>query len=362
MSELYPNSYQIPAMLVSKTPKDVSEKLASGDYIGTEKMDGAWYQAEKTDDGSTYLFGRSKSKKTGELAEKSANFPHIMAWIAGLPKNTILIGEIYKPGGKSNDVTKISGCLPKKAYERQFEDKSGNYEPLHYYIHDIIMFGNKDLSNESYIERLIYLQNAIAPQIDSEYIEIAEPVYKNLEQALQEVFDKGGEGMVFRHKDSVYEPGKRPKTVFKIKTEETFDAVIMGFVDPEKYYTGKDADNWPYVEDLNGKLYHLEDGVRIKTPTRPVTKAYYNGWKAGINVGAFDNDGVLHSVGTISSGMTDFLREDMAKNPDKYLNKVVEIQAMSVDPKEQTIRHGRLMRVRDDKNAEECTLNSIFGK
>lgn len=345
MSELYPNSYQIPAMLVSKTPKDVSEKLASGDYIGTEKLDGAWYQFEKTDDGSVYLFGRSKSKKTGELTEKSENFPHLSAWIAGLPKNTILIGEVYRPGGKSNDVTKISGCLPKKAYERQFEDKSGNYEPLHYYIHDIIRLGNEDLSNKPYTERLEYLQNVIAPQIDSEYIEIAEPVYKNLEQALQEVFDKGGEGMVFRHKNSIYEPGKRPKTVFKIKTEETFDAVIIGFVDPERAYTGKELDSWQYFD---------EDGT-------PVTKAYYNGWKAGINVGAFDNDGVLHSVGTISSGMTDFLREDMAHNPNKYLNKVVEIQAMSVDPKEQTIRHGRLMRVRDDKNIEECTLKSIFG-
>ena len=66
------------------------------------------------------------------------------------------------------------------------------------------------------------------------------------------------------------------------------------------------------------------------------------------------------SVGTISSGMTDFLRQDMAENPYNYMNKVVEIQAMSVDKTEHTIRHGRLMRIRDDKTDVECTLESVF--
>ena len=58
--------------------------------------------------------------------------------------------------------------------------------------------------------------------------------------------------------------------------------------------------------------------------------------------------------------MTDFWRQDMAENPDKYLNTVVEIQAMSVDSKEHTIRHGRILNLREDKSEWDCTLDQIF--
>ena len=59
MSELYPGSIQTPAMLVSKCPTDWKKKLESGDYIGSEKKDGFWYELERTADGIIYLFSRS---------------------------------------------------------------------------------------------------------------------------------------------------------------------------------------------------------------------------------------------------------------------------------------------------------------
>lgn len=117
---LYPGSLQIPAMLYSKAPEGdkLLRELESKKYIGQEKIDGAFYQLEKTDDGRVYLFSRAVSKKTGELSEKIANVPHIKEWAEQLPNGTTLIGEIYVPGGKSNDTTKIMGALPEKAIER----------------------------------------------------------------------------------------------------------------------------------------------------------------------------------------------------------------------------------------------------
>ena len=132
---------QIPPMLINKEPieKDVNLALSSGNYVGQEKLDGYFYMMEKTDDGNIYLFSRSKSKKTGELTEKIDNVPHIKSWAEdNVPDGTILIGEIYVPGGKSKDCTRIMGCLPKNAIARQ-----ENEGFIHYYIHDCLRFDGK---------------------------------------------------------------------------------------------------------------------------------------------------------------------------------------------------------------------------
>lgn len=343
MSELYPGSMQTPAMLVSKCPTDWKKKLESGDYIGTEKKDGFFYQLERTADDNIYLFSRSKSKKTGELTEKIANVPHIKEFAENhIPVDSVIIGEVYYPGKTSKDVTKIMGSLPAKAYQRQFEtDEFGG--PIHYYIHDVIRWDGNDLTEIPYNDRIEYVLK-LSDNIESPYIEFATRYTNNLEDILQRIFDDGGEGMVFRHKDSVYQPGKRPKDIFKIKTEETFDVIVMGFVDPVKEYTGKEIDTWKYWID-----------------GEPVTKAYYHRWRAGFVVGLYDDSGVLCPVGNITSGMTDYMRETASDYPAQYLNHVIEIQCMSVDKNEHTIRHGRFIRMRDDKNPEDCTMESVFG-
>ncbi len=341
---LYPDSYQIPAMLISKTPSEpkLSQYLNNGKYIGTVKRDGYWYQLEHTPTGKVYLFSRSKSRKTGELTEKIANVPHIEEWAHNYTRpGTVLIGEIYYPEKTSKDVTKIMGCLSKRAIERQFntEEYGG---PIHYYIHDIIYQNGRELMSHSYGDRLYTLMADFYFR-QNDYIEFVEFYKNNLSENLKKVFDNGEEGMVFKKQNGVYIPGKRPPDNFKVKTEETFDCIINGFIEPEKEYTGKEIETWKYWQN-----------------DIPVTKAYYNGWKAGIEVAAYNDKGDLVNIGTISSGMTDFWREDMAKCPNNYLGKVVEIQAMSVNKEELTIRHGRLMRIRDDKPAIECTLGSIF--
>ena len=142
---------------VKPSENQIQVAWSSGEWIAQEKKDGAFYQLEKTDAGDVYMCGRTVSKKTGEYTEKSDNFPHIKEWAEeNLPNGTILIGEIYIPGGKSNDVTKISGCTPTKAYKRQFE--SSEYQPVHYYVFDIIRFKNQDLCNMGTVDRLRYLK------------------------------------------------------------------------------------------------------------------------------------------------------------------------------------------------------------
>lgn len=338
---LYPGSLQIPAMLYSKAPEGekLLRELESKKYIGQEKIDGAWYSLEKTNDGQVYLFSRAVSKKTGELSEKIANVPHIKEWAEQLPNGTTLIGEIYVPGGKSNDTTKIMGALPKKAIERQKDN------PVHYYVHDMIRYNGKSLINTDFEHRYSDLCEHIDIECDNpDWLRVASSFTGyDMYKTIQRYLDGGSEGCVIKLKSGLYLPGKRPVWNFKVKEQvDSLDFVILDLLDPEKEYTGKELDTWKYYKD-----------------NIPVTKDYYMGWKNALSVGAYKN-GELVYVGRVASGLTDEMKAHMTKEPELYIGSVCEIQAMSIDKERRTFRHPVFLRLRPDKNPKECQLDEIF--
>lgn len=319
----------------------------SGDWISQEKKDGAWYQLEKTDDGEIYLFGRTLSKVTGEFTEKIANVPHIKEWAEQIPNGTTLVGEIFIPGGKSNDVTKIMGCTETNAYQRQFKtDVYGG--PIHYYVFDCIRFKGESLLDTPTINRIEdYLYGELYDLfIQNDYIELAKTYYDDFANNLNLVFAAGGEGMVFKKKDCPYRPGKRTtaKQMYKYKEHmDSIDLICMSLEDATREYSGKEIDTWPYWED-----------------NVPVTKPYYFGWKTAMRLGAI-KDGQLKEVCRVASGLTDELRQDMAENPDNYVGQVIEIECMSINKKDGTVRHPVFRRVREDKSPDDCLYDEIFG-
>ena len=340
---MYPESRMVEPMKIWQLPSNkehmLSEICQSGEYFAQEKIDGYWYQFEKTDNYS-YLFSRNVSVQTGMLSEKSANVPHIVEAFKDLPAGTTLIGEIYFPGGTSKDVTTIMGCLADKAIERQKDN------PIHFYVHDIIMYNNLDLTNVKAELRYKILNNIWNKHNlnDSPYLKLAEIVEENIEDKIAEVLSVGGEGMVLKKKDLPYYPGKRPAwSTVKIKQIDFADVVCMGFDDATKEYTGKEIETWPYW--IDGEA---------------VTKGYYYGWKTSMRVGAYDENGNLKEIGSVSSGWTDADREGMAVHPEDYLGHVFEISMMQKDKIAKTFRHARVIRKRDDKPAKDCILSEIF--
>lgn len=367
--ELYPEAenLMVAPMLIWKLPPDkknmFSEVCFSGEYFLQEKIDGGFYQFVKTDNYS-YLFGRTVSKTTGILTEKSANVPHIVDAFASLPAGTIIIGEIYVPGGTSKNVTHIMGCLPAEAIKRQKVE--GN---IHYYCHDIIAYKGLDLRNEGAETRYNILQ-AIwkLHELDKyDFLRLATKVDTGLEEETSRILKSGGEGAVLKKRNAPYVAGKRPAWQYiKCKQMDAVDLVCMGFCEPTKEYTGKELNTWEYWEDLSGNLYqgrYLDDNgyATIKTPMTPVTKPYFFGWKTAIEIGAYNDDGKLVKLGTVSSGLTDVDKEGMSTRPEDYLYKVVALDCMSIDKKEKTLRHPALREWRPDKNAKECLISEIFG-
>lgn len=379
-----PEADCIPAMKIWKIPENKENKFSeicnSGEYFAELKKDGYWYQYEKTTN-YQYLFSRNISTTTGILTEKIANVPHIQKALSCLPSGTILIGEIYYPGKTSKDVTKIMGCLPEEAIKRQ-----NNQGLIHYYLHDVIKYNNIDIQSEGAWNRYQVLK-AIWDKFNLkqyDFLELAEVITDNIQEATAEALQNGEEGMVLKKKTYPYAPDKRPAwSTIKIKKMDYIDAICIGFCDATKEYTGKldlhsnyqgkDAKEWPYwcifKEDLFSKQLSFESKVPVgKTEvikginykTLPVTKGYYYGWKTAIRIGALDKNGKIVEIGTVASGLTDELRADFAKNPETYLNKIVSLQCMEKDSKEHTLRHGFFKGFRDDKNFKDCTLDTIF--
>lgn len=341
---IYPEASMCEAQKIWSLPDSkkymLKECCDSGNYLASLKIDGYFYQLNKTPN-YTYLFSKSTGVN-GLLTEKSKNVPHIVRACDALPADTVLIGEIYVPKGTSKDVTKIMGCNPDKAIQRQ--KVQGN---IQYYLNDIIQLDGEDLTKLPFKTRIDLLERIYSKYFSSvSDIICAHNIEYNIYDIALEYLKEGQEGMVLKKKDSPYICGKRPAwSSIKIKQVDGFDAIITGFCEPTKEYTGKELSTWTYFD--NGM---------------PVTKAYSKGWVGAIKIGAYDENGGIRDIGTVSSGLTDELKEDFATHPDKYLNKVVEIQCMSKDKENYTLRHGFLKRIRDDKSAKDCTINEIFDK
>ena len=371
ISEFFPGAedLMIQPMLIWTLPANKKDKLseicASGEYFAEEKLDGALYQFCRTDKGN-YLFGRTVSVKNGLLTNKIDNVPHINSALSYLPCGTVIIGEIYVPGGTSKNVTSIMGCLPAEAIKRQ--DKQGK---IKYYLHDMIFYNGENMQSwgaEARYQKLVEAWNEFhLEQFD--FLRLAESFDTGIEERLSQILAAGGEGIVLKKKDAPYSEGKRPAwATIKCKQMDTIDLVCTRAIEATKEYTGKELETWPYWQErsernqngeytwLSSEGQYYEDYLHNPHIYRPVTKPYFYGWKTAIGIGAYDDEGNLKEIGTVSSGLTDEMRAHL----DDYVGKVVALQCMSIDRKEKTLRHPIVKAWRDDKNAAECKLSEVF--
>jgi len=383
VESLYPGAGGLiqPPMLIWKLPAgkeyQMSEVCSSGEYFAQEKIDGCLYTYVKGREGQNYLFGRTVSKVTGIATEKGDNVPHIIQALDCLPPSTVIVGEIYYDGCTAKDVTTIMGCLSAEAIRRQ-EDPKGRGR-IHFYVHDILFYDSVNLVQTNAYDRYRILAAVYHKHNLDQYdfLRLAAIVEENIEDEVSRILNAGGEGMVLKKKTAPYTYDKRPAhDTIKFKQMDDTDMVCTRCIPATKEYTGKELDSWPYwiIEKeinygatANWELYEkCEVGKRsaIRSPqyrTVPVTKPYYLGWPSAIGIGAYNDDGELIEIGTVSSGLTDTDKQNMTDNPDAFVGKVVSLHCMSLDKKEKTLRHPVFKGWRDDKNAKDCKLSEIFG-
>lgn len=233
-----------------------------------------------------------------------------------------LHGELYIPGGISDDVTKILGCTPDLAMERTMAvDPS---KRLHYMLIDIREYRGHSLINEPYWVRRAILEyvywNYIADWDHNGYIVLPDILTGDPNEEFGRIVRRGGEGVIFKKTDAVYIPGKKPANNWvKGKKKITYDVVMMGL----NAGTGKNADIFGSI-----KFGHYIDGK-------------------------------LTACGNCSSGLDDKTRQFIYDNADKMIanKQVFEIEAIQESVK--SFRNAVFLRLRDDKDHTECVPMNI---
>ena len=368
--------YELEAMKYYSVPNTWSEekkkenatnKIFSGDWLGSQKRDGAFYMCGKNMDGEIFLRPRARNVKK-EFVNKVDWVPHLHSFFNELEPGTVFLAELYLPRDEqAKSTSSIMNSLQAKAIKRQEKEE----DKLILYIFDVLAWEGEsflDKCAEDRFEELIVGWRAYPHK----YVEWAEYVDgKELWDRLQQLLADGYEGMVITKKDAKYQPGKRSNAVsLKIKKEiqETVDCIIIGANSPTKLSGTKEPETWEwwfnettgekilaseYFATTHESIYKLyNEGATIV----PVTKAWFYGWAGSLKLGLYDGDKLIH-VGDLSG-----VDESVKENWKDYVGSVVEISCMEISQNAQGgwgFRHPRLLSYRTDKPARECTIDQV---
>lgn len=289
---------------------------------------------------------RSKGADTGLPVVKTDNVPHIRDLIIPELEGTIIDCEFIHNRGFQDGVRKIMGCLPEKAIQRQEE-----WGLIEVYVFDIIAYKGILLHESSLKHRLSKLEEVYNTYFkDIPFFHLFKTVEGSKEELIQQFEDlvaNGGEGFVAKDIYSQYrlstEKCQSPlkNAWIKVKREFNGDFVVTGFEEPTKEYTG---------DHLGTHQYWIND--------EPVTEFYYKEWIGAIKFGEFEN-GKLVERGSVS-GITKELRAVISANPESYIGKVMELDAME-RTKDKALRQPVFKRFRDDKHPSDCIYENQKG-
>lgn len=287
-----------------------------------------WWAEEKYDgdrriaqfiDGRVRFTGRRISDVDGLFVEKTDNLPHLNTYEKAGLTGTVLDGEIVCPweGARSKDVTSIMGSKPELAIAKQ-EERGW----LRYVVFDCLFVRGRDIRGKPLAERRKHMLDALMAW-ENEHAAKARKMTKAKEQFVLDVWAKGGEGIILKHRDSLYSEEKR---WVKVKKEDTEDVVITGYEDAK-------AESTKVSGVTSATKYHLK------------------GWIGAVRFGQY-RGGKLVECGRCS-GMPDDVRRALSEDKGKYIGQVIEILANEREPTGK-FRHPRWVGFRPDKNAKDC--------
>lgn len=360
-----------PSSMDANTKRQHLEQMINThQYIWSQKYDGNWSRAIITPERAA-LQTRGISKKTGTYGEIQNK---IFFWndiINAFKKgNTVILGEIYLPGGIDKDVGSILRCLDDKALARQKDIK------LEWRIFDILALDGNDLMNEPVENRIKYIPEVVKRinnplVIGIEYHEMDENFFDNL----NDIFSNGGEGAVCYKKSAIYEPGKRGPHSWdscKVKQEISadIDAFIIGVEEPTYSYTGKDISSWQFWENTRTGEKVIGDyfgEYQIGGAYNPITKNYYYNWPGAIYLGVYDNNQQIIKLCKVA-GLTEEFKTELRDNFSEWYMCPITIGGMMVSTAQATdngvgisVRHPYIKSIRkNDIDPKDCTLSKIL--
>jgi DNA ligase D-like protein (predicted ligase) len=202
----------------------VVTKLPPGrEWIFEIKLDG--YRAIAVKSGGLNLFSRRRKPLT--------QYPQIVEGLGGLPEGTVLDGEIVAldDEGRPN----FNLLQRSRAESRR----------ICYFIFDLVVHQNRDVTGLRLAERRELLETILRP---SSRIRILDRFEVPADDIVAAVREQKLEGVIAKHKNSHYEPGKRTGSWLKYRVNRGQEFVIGGYIPGPHgfdslilgYYRGKD--------------------------------------------------------------------------------------------------------------------------
>lgn len=247
--------------------------------------------------------------------------------------NIILDGEIYSPELTFQEITRF-------VMTQDFEDaksikKHGEVltipSHLKYYIFDCIKSEDFDLE---FIKREEFTDKVIC-DLPNDIIEEVEQVVVMSNNDVEELFsvalEEGFEGLILKDIEGRYKCGRgtiREGLIYKVKPFETFDTVITDVVQS----TEVDPNAERKTNELGRSVTSKKKDDRILIQKASGFWVEYNGNPLKVML-----------------AMTDVEKEQVWKNKESYIGKVIEYKGMLIGAKD-VPRHPVFVRFRNDKD------------
>ena len=291
------NMIPVMEVMLAENYAKHSSYLDGKEFTITEKLDGIRCVAYHKGDGRAVILTRQGHPIEG-LVEVE---PEILS----LPSHEVFDGELTAIDVPREEVYKATSKIVRK---------DGPKTDLNFLVFDCIPLEHFKVGKckYKYFTRRDYFEKTIRDK-NLQYVYPTTTLYvgddqKKINTWLSYVVKQGGEGVMVNVNDAPYEC-KRTKNLLKVKEMHTVDLRINGW------------------EEGQG---------RLKGTLGKLTVAYYN-----------------NTVG-VGSGFSDAQREEIWKDPDSYIGKIIEVkyfeQTLDSRTKKPSLRFPVFMRVRDDKD------------
>lgn len=296
-----------PARCTASLPSELEREH----FVSEVKMDGSRYVLylndcpyERNRKTKHTLLSRRASTADGLFVDRSQNVPHITDISYQDLEGTVLDGEIMADNfEKTNSVMNSS---PAVAISKQQE-----IGKVKYYVFDIMSFRGKDVRGFPLSKRRVLLEEVLR-RMDNPFVVPVQQFTSNHIEHFNQIVSKNGEGIIVKDLRQGYGSGWA-----KFKKSFDVSCIISGF------------------KEGNGK---------------------YSSSIGSIAISVYQDKKLLE-VG-YASGFDDHIRNKIAKNPESFIGKIVDVFAQEIS-KDNRLRHPTFHRFRDDINDSDCTLEKL---